>query len=105
MTDRPSFLSDVQAFPAIRQLPDGRWLAVHRLLFHWTLLIDNHEFGYEDRYCYQYYDDAVEAMNNWDGEGDAPGNWHRHPTSGRRRDATGREWIDGDATGREWIDD
>lgn len=78
----------------MRTLPDGRVCGVHQLLFHWTLHVGIHEFGYEERYCFDTFPRAVVGLESWSGEGDPEG-WHRHPESGRRRDlATGREWVD-----------
>lgn len=71
-------------YVAMRQLPDGRWLGVHRLMFHWTLHVDVSEMGYEDRYCYDHLLVAIEAMNAWDGTGDPIG-WKKHPSTGRTR--------------------
>lgn len=90
----PDFLSPENAEPylAFRQLPDGRWLGVLRLLFHWTLHVDIDPWGYRDRYCYRHVYDALRAMREWDGTGDPEG-WHRHPKSGRRRDERGNEWV------------
>lgn len=34
--------------------------------------------GYEGRYCYGTMVEAVEALKNWDGIGDAPGDWIKH---------------------------
>lgn len=81
-----------EGYAALRQLPDGRWLGVYRLLFHWTLHVDIDPTGYRDRYCYTYKHDAILAMQEWDGTGE-PQHWHRHPKSGRRRDKAGNEWV------------
>lgn len=77
---------DIQGtlYVAMRTLPDGRWIGVTRLMFHWTLHVDVSEWGYEDRYCYATEIGAIAAMNMWSGEGDPVG-WHRHPKSARRR--------------------
>lgn len=84
---------DRKAYDRIRQLPDGRWIATHRLLMHWTLLVDLHAYGYEDRYCFATKALVDAAFDNWDGTGDPEG-WHRHPNSGRRRNLqTGEEWV------------
>lgn len=40
---------------------------------------------YEDCWCYGSVKAAVKAAEVWDGEGDPPDGWHRHPASGRRR--------------------
>lgn len=87
---------DKAAYTDIRELPDGRLIATHRLISHWTLLIDLNQTGYEDRYCFKTYELVKAAFDNWQGEGDPEG-WHRHPYSGRRRNIlTGREWNDAD---------
>lgn len=81
------------AYTRLRRLPDGRWIGVHRLLMHWTIHVDLHEYGYEDRYCFATQELADKAFDEWDGTGDPEG-WHRHPKTGRRRDlTTGKEWI------------
>jgi hypothetical protein len=77
-----------------RTLDDDRIIGVMRLLFHWTLHIDINEIGYEDRYCYPRLDECLAACRTWDGIGDPPGFWNRHPISGRRRDEAGKEWIE-----------
>lgn len=79
-------------------LSDGRVIGVHRLLFHWTLHVDISEFGYEDRYCYENLPDALKDAVTWDGQGDPPGRWHKHPRSGRRRNPdTGLIWHESEA--------
>ena len=83
----------VSEYTDIRQLPDGRCIGVHRLLFHWTMHIDIDSWGYADRYCFSTYELAKTAFDEWNGEGD-PRGWHRHPTSGRRRDWWGRVTLD-----------
>ncbi|MBY3433289.1 hypothetical protein HFN89_03805 [Rhizobium laguerreae] len=78
----------------LKQLPDGRYIGTVRLLYHWTMHIDIDDVGYADRYCFATYELAKKAFDEWSGVGDPEG-WHRHPTSGRRKDlATGREWVD-----------
>ena len=95
MTDeRPDFLDSetAAAYIAMRQLPDGRWCGVLRLLFHWTLHVDIDWTGYADRYCYRDKAEAIGALKEWDGTGDPVG-WHRHVNTGRRRDSEGNEWV------------
>lgn len=42
---------------------------------------------YNDRWCYHTYAAATTAAENWSGEaGTEPEGWHRHPTTGRRRE-------------------
>ena len=79
----------------LKTLPDGRIVGVKRLLYHWTVHIDISDCGYSDRYCYPTQRAARVSLKFWDGEDDPPGNWHKHPTSGRRRSLkTGEIWFE-----------
>lgn len=71
-----------------RLLPSGRWAAIHPLLFTHAILTgrENDHSGYEDRWCYHDFASALAALIQWDGTGE-PDGWHRHPKSGRRREA------------------
>jgi len=40
----------------------------------------------------QHLGDAQRALAGWDGTGE-PSGWHRHPSSGRRRNAAGEEYV------------
>lgn len=77
---------------------DGRgWCGVHRLLYHWTVHIGIDHTGYEDRFCFADEGKARRSLERWDGAGDMPGDWHKHPATGRRRDPkTGRIWDERD---------
>ncbi|MBY3151093.1 hypothetical protein HFO56_01540 [Rhizobium laguerreae] len=88
----PPYVAD--SYIDLKQLPDGRYIGTVRLLYHWTMHIDIDDVGYADRYCFATYELAKKAFDEWSGVGDPEG-WHRHPTSGRRKDlTTGREWVD-----------
>lgn len=85
---------------AHRDLPDGRVLDVYALLWGRARLLlsrDATDQGAIDVWEYPSVDSATTALGEWDGEGDAPYGWDRHPRSGRRR-------PDGDAT-REHVHD
>jgi hypothetical protein len=83
-----------ESYIDLRKLPDGRYIGTLRLMFHWTMHIDIDYAGYADRYCFATYELAKKAFDEWSGQGDPEG-WHRHPTTGRRKDLTsGREWVD-----------
>jgi hypothetical protein len=70
----------------------------HRLLYHWTLHIGIHDLGYADRYCFQTQAQVEEAGDLWTDEPDPPGQWHKHPISGRRRNpVTGLIWHESEA--------
>ncbi len=84
----------IASYTFMRVLPDGRICGVHRLMFHWTVHIGLDHVGYEDRYCFLTEEMALKSLIEWNGEGDMPGDWHRHPKTGRRRNIeTGEEWI------------
>lgn len=38
-----------------------------------------------DAWCYPSIRSAIRAAAQWDGQGDPPDGWHRHPRTGRRR--------------------
>lgn len=85
-------------YAALRLLPDGRLIGVTPLLFHWTLHIGIDWMGYAERYCYRDQGLALYDMLTWSGKGD-PQHWHKHPTSGRRRDLkTGVIWSEDEIT-------
>lgn len=91
-----SLPDDVKAdYVVMRALPDGRVIGITRLLYTWSLQVDIDWSGYRTRYCYAAFPNACLGFLDWDGSGDPPGGWHRHPESGRRR-------PDGDAS-REYV--
>ena len=58
-----------------RQLPDGKWIAVMDLLFTTGLFYNLDRVGYECRWCYEKRQDAIDALNEWNGEGEPSGDW------------------------------
>jgi hypothetical protein len=67
--------------------PDGQDACITKLRFTYAILAGIDRWGYERRWCYESYADALRALAEWttrDGE-DEPGGWHRDPTTGRRR--------------------
>lgn len=79
---------------AMRELPDGRIVGVHRLLQHWTLHVGIDDFGYAERYCIWSEWMAMNALLAWNGEGH-PGWWHKRKGRGSElcRDVfTGEIW-------------
>jgi len=62
-------------YVALRQLPNGRWIGCHRMIWTWGLFIGVDEFGYQERYCYERMEHAVAAALTWNGEGRPPGPW------------------------------
>jgi hypothetical protein len=79
----------------------GFYKAIIPLMYHHMMIIGriDDDFGYEDRWCYTDFPDALQGFQNWDGAPKTePDGWHRHPTTGRRRerqpDGTWREHND-----------
>jgi len=71
-----------------RIFEDGTYAAIHRLMFHWTMVYGavGDTIGYDDRWCYETLPGALEALANWDyPEQKEPEGWHRNPKTGRRR--------------------
>jgi hypothetical protein len=76
------------------QIKSGRVCALQRLMFTWALLADVSLYGYEDRWCYDSYEQAKAALDAWSGDdGSEPSGWKRHPDTGRRRDPDGTEYV------------
>lgn len=85
-------MSDLEYDPVaeayiVGQLPDGRRLWAHDLMFHAALVVGPVDVPfYDDRWCYPFLGAAIVAGQAWLAEGGVePGGWHRHPASGRRR--------------------
>ncbi|MGN6818292.1 MAG: hypothetical protein ACTHJR_06430 [Sphingomonas sp.] len=78
--------------PSIKEMiqkNDEEYAAVKALMFHYTLItgLIGNTFSYEDRWCYENREKALEAMHEWSDRGfeGEPVGWHRHPATGRRR--------------------
>lgn len=71
-----------------RQHAVGVWVAP--LMYTSAILIGPvGALWYDDRWCYKDPVTALEAARAWGGpwNGGEPAGWHRHPRTGRRRDA------------------
>jgi hypothetical protein len=66
------------------EFPNGDNAAIMKLMFTFAILHNISYYSYDDRWCYQSYEEAKKALINWNGEGE-PDGWHRHPSTGRRR--------------------
>ncbi len=64
-----------QGYSHLKKLPDGRLLGLMRMCFTVGLFVNLNRSGYSYRYCYGTHDEALDAITEWDGEGDAPGEW------------------------------
>lgn len=76
----------------IRSLPGERYIMAKPLMFHWTIITGSllDETSYDDRWCFASQELALAALGSWPDDPPAdyePEGWHRHPASGRRREA------------------
>lgn len=55
-------------------------------MFTTGLVIGMNEIGYFGRYCYKTRQEALDALNSWDGLGDPPGNWIKYKGTGGERE-------------------
>lgn len=60
--------------------PNKGYCGIMRMAFTVGLFynISEDQMVYEGRYCYQTMAEAVQALVEWDGKGDAPGDWIKH---------------------------
>lgn len=58
---------------------NGVECGILRFLFTWGLVVDITETGegeiFEYRFCFEHYEDALESLNSWNGEGLPGGPW------------------------------
>ena len=72
---------------AMKELPNGEYAAVSKLLFHYMLITELHTFGYERHYCYRNLADALVGMEEWVRNFDRqpePYGWHKCHHDGRK---------------------
>lgn len=77
---------------------DDQYACLMPLLFTTAIITGPVAFmktGYDDRWCYHTVEDARTALLEWEAseyKGE-PDGWHRHPSTGRRRDENGCETV------------
>lgn len=77
MNNLKEFL-EKEGYKEIREIPGKGVCALYRFIFTVGLVYNIDEFGYEGRYCYPNYSDALEALLNWNGQEDPSGDWIKH---------------------------
>lgn len=75
-----------------KDLGDGRMAWVFPMMFTARLGVGmTMAATLDDAWCYPSAERALQALDEWDGQGEPIG-WHRHPATDRRRDPdTGQE--------------
>lgn len=79
-----SFL-EANGYMDLKTLSDGRVAGVYRYLFTGGVCYGLTEGGLEGRFCYPTLAEAREAISDWDGVGDPPGNWIKEKGRVERR--------------------
>ncbi len=64
-------------------LPTGELAGISSTLFTTGLFVGLDEMGWRTRFCYENKQDAIEALDKWDGKGDPPGPWIKEKPSDR----------------------
>lgn len=64
----------------LREVPGRGLCGLHEFLFTIGLIENLDEIGYSGRYCYDKVDaqQALDALNKWDGKEDPKGNWIKY---------------------------
>lgn len=88
--------SEVVTPDMIKDLEDGTYVIAKPLLFHWTLIYGTFDdtFTYMDRWCYSDREGAMRALDEFPvhpASDYEPDGWHRHPSSGQRREKANPE--------------
>ena len=69
----------------IKAVPGNGVCALFKFAFTTGLVIGIDDIGYHGRYCYSNRQDAIDALNSWDGQGDPSGNWIKYKGEGGER--------------------
>jgi hypothetical protein len=67
----------------LRLLPTGEVAGLLPHIYTTGLFVGLTEHCWARRYCYEYYHNASDALKQWDGQGDPPGNWVKEKPSER----------------------
>ena len=65
----------------IKEIPGRGICGLRNFIFTTGLVIDMDENQYYGRYCYPSYEDALNALKEWNGEGDPSGPWIKYKGS------------------------
>lgn len=77
----------LQGYMSVRLIDDQHYAALR--IYGYTVAIITGDVGDREfignRWCYGTHQDALAALDAWDGTTGEPAGWRRHPSSGRRR--------------------
>lgn len=72
------FLLSHELYSNIKFIPNIGYCCVHDFCYTTGLLYGLTERGIKGRYCYPSRDEAIQAIEQWDGTGSPPGKWIVH---------------------------
>ena len=67
-----------EGYSEIKEVPGKGICGLRDFIFTTGLVIDMDENQYYGRYCYPSHEDALKALNEWNGEGDPSGPWIKY---------------------------
>lgn len=71
-----------EGYSNLTEKPGKGLCGLFRFIYTVGLVYGINEFGYEGRYCYQDYNDALSSLHIWNGIDDPPGRWIKHKARG-----------------------
>jgi hypothetical protein len=74
-----------EGYQNIKEIPGKGICGLRDFIFTTGLIIGMDEVGYFGRYCYGSKEEALAAINSWDGQGDPPGDWIKYKGNGGER--------------------
>lgn len=79
------YYAEVGGYDNLVIVPGRGVCGILRMAFTTGLFIGLDYLGYYGRYCYHTKAEAVEALKNWDGQGDPGGEWIKYKGAGGER--------------------
>lgn len=71
-----------EGYRDIVRLPTGEIAGLSRFLYTTGLCVGLDESGYRTRFCFDGYNEALQSLEQWDGEGFPPGWWIKQKPEG-----------------------
>lgn len=62
-------------YEVFSRTPSGKICGLLKMMFTTGLVVGISKYGYERRYCYEHFSDALDALKSFTGEGDPSGPW------------------------------
>ncbi len=67
--------TDLMEYHPLKRLATGELAGVYDYLYTAGLVVGIDPVGWRTRFCYETRFQAEQALEQWDGRGDPPGNW------------------------------